>query len=98
MTTLYSLNNGLAGGFLAARLLRGSDDSVYGTTYKGGAYVYGTVFRIAADGALTALAAFDQTNGAYPLAELVQDAADTLYGTTTSGGAYTRSEEHTSEL
>jgi uncharacterized repeat protein (TIGR03803 family) len=89
LTALYSFNNGLAGGFLAAGLLRGSDGSFYGTTYKGGAYGYGTVFRIAADGALTTLAAFDQTNGAYPLAELVQDAAGTLYGTTTSGGAYT---------
>ena len=73
---------------MAAGLLRGSDGNFYGTTYKGGANGNGTVFRITANGALTTLASFNKTNGAFPLAELVQDAGGTFYGTTTGGGAY----------
>ena len=88
LTTLYSFSDGLDGGFVAAGLLRGSDGNFYGTTYNGGAYGYGTVFRMTANGALNTLASFDSTNGAFPLAELVQDAGGTFYGTTSSGGAY----------
>ncbi len=68
-------------------LLKGSDGNFYGTAYKGGAYGYGTVFQLTPAGTLTTLAAFNQTNGAFPLAELVQDAGGTLYGTTTAGGS-----------
>ena len=88
LTTLYSFTNGLDGGHLAAGLLRASDGNFYGTTYKGGAFGYGTVFRISADGVQATLAAFNMTNGAFPLAGLVEDADGTLYGATSSGGAY----------
>ena len=88
LTTLYSFSNGPEGGHLAAGLLRGSDGSFYGTTYKGGANGYGTVFQITASGALKSLASFNSTNGAFPLAELVQDPTGDFYGTTTAGGAY----------
>jgi uncharacterized repeat protein (TIGR03803 family) len=89
LTTLFSFANGPEGGFLAAGLLKGSDGSFYGTTYKGGASGNGTVFRLTANGALTTLVSFNKSNGAFPLAELVQDAGGMFYGTTTSGGAYT---------
>jgi len=88
LTTLYSFSNGPEGGHLAAGLLRGTDGHFYGTTYKGGANGYGTVFQITASGALRSLASFNSTNGAFPLAELVQDPAGNFYGTTTAGGAY----------
>ena len=87
LTTLYSFSDGQDGGFVAAGLLRGSDGSLYGTTYNGGAYGYGTAFQMTTNGALATLASFDSTNGAFPLAELVQDAGGTFYGTTSSGGA-----------
>ena len=88
LTILNSFNNGVDGGHLAAGLVQGSDGNFYGTTYKGGAFGYGTVFRIASNGALTTLASFNKANGAFPLAELVRDAAGTLYGVTTAGGAF----------
>jgi uncharacterized repeat protein (TIGR03803 family) len=88
LTTLYSFSNGLDGGHVAAGLAPGSDGNFYGTSYKGGASGYGTVFQITPNGALTTLASFNNTNGAYPLAELVQDVGGSFYGTTTSGGAY----------
>ena len=88
LTTLHSFSNGQDGGHVAAGLLRGSDGNYYGTTYKGGAAGYGTVFRITTNGTLTTLAFFDNANGALPVAGLVQDAGGDFYGTTTSGGAY----------
>jgi uncharacterized repeat protein (TIGR03803 family) len=88
LTTLYSFTNGLDGGHLAAGLVKGSDGSFYGTTYKGGAYGYGTVFSIATNGAPTSLVSFDQANGAFSTAELVEDASGMFFGTTTSGGTY----------
>ncbi|MCX6915063.1 MAG: immunoglobulin domain-containing protein, partial [Verrucomicrobia bacterium] len=88
LTTLHSFSNGQDGGHVAAGLLRGSDGSYYGTTYKGGAAGYGTIFRLTTNGTLTTLAFFDNANGALPLAGLVQDAGGDFYGTTTSGGAY----------
>ena len=88
LITLYSFTNGLDGGHVAAGLAQGRDGSYYGTTYKGGAFGFGTVFRIATNGSLTSLASFNQTNGAFPLAGLVQDPGGTLYGATSSGGAY----------
>jgi uncharacterized repeat protein (TIGR03803 family) len=87
LSTLYSFTNGLDGGLVAAGLLRGSDGNLYGTTSKGGASGYGTVFGITTNGGLSTLASFNNSNGAYPLAGLVQDPTGNLYGTTTVGGA-----------
>jgi uncharacterized repeat protein (TIGR03803 family) len=69
-------------------LVQGEDGSFYGTTFGG--YppnnVFGTVFRVAANGLLTTLASFVQTNGAHPLAGLGWDDNGMLYGTTSGGG------------
>jgi uncharacterized repeat protein (TIGR03803 family) len=61
----------------------------YGTASTGGAYGAGTVFEIAiGSNAITALAAFNGTNGAAPLAGVTLDPAENLFGTTSQGGAY----------
>jgi len=71
-------------------LIADSVGNLYGTTYTGGKYNHGTVFKLSADGTETVLYSFcSQTNcvdGARPLAALVADHAGTLYGTTYVGG------------
>jgi len=63
--------------------------NLYGTTNYGGAYGYGTVFKLTPSGMETILHSFDLngTDGAYPYASLVRDKKGNLYGTTTEGGA-----------
>jgi uncharacterized repeat protein (TIGR03803 family) len=69
-------------------LLRATNGSFYGVTNQGGAYGYGTVFKITAAGKLTTLHSFNQTDGAYPQAGLIQATNGNFYGTTYVGGAY----------
>ena len=91
-TILHSFNSTDGSGPIA-RLTRGSDGNLYGTTSKGGPYTnahgltLGTVFRVTTNGVFTNLAAFNGTNGAAPIAELIEGADDNFYGTTTRGGA-----------
>ena len=76
------------GGNPYAALVQATDGNLYGTTYTGGAYGDGTVFKITTGGALTPLHSFDGTDGAGPRAGLVLATDGDLYGTTVSGGAY----------
>jgi uncharacterized repeat protein (TIGR03803 family) len=64
------------------------DGTLYGTTYEGGAYGFGTVFAITPSGEETVLHSFGPYNGdgRYPTAALI-DMKGKLYGTTTEGGA-----------
>jgi uncharacterized repeat protein (TIGR03803 family) len=72
-------------------LVVGSDGNFYGTAGDGGAYDWGSVFKITAGGTLTTLYSFcAQTNcpdGAYPQAGLVQATDGNFYGTTSGYGA-----------
>jgi uncharacterized repeat protein (TIGR03803 family) len=65
---------------------------LYGTTFLGGAYGYGTVFTVDTTGKETVLYSFcAQTNcadGMLPRSALIRDKPGTLYGTTTFGGAH----------
>ena len=88
LATLHSFSEGSDGGQPVAGLLLGSDGNFYGTTYAGGIYGYGTVFRLSTNGPLTTLVSFGYANGAYPRAALSQDVAGNFYGTTFQGGAY----------
>jgi uncharacterized repeat protein (TIGR03803 family) len=59
----------------------------YGTTYSGGVYGFGTVFKFDRQGQETVLYSFTGgTDGATPSAGVVRDAQGDLYGTTYSGG------------
>jgi uncharacterized repeat protein (TIGR03803 family) len=69
----------------AARLLRASNGTFYGTTQLGGAHNAGAVFSLAPDGVFTVLHEFDQVNGEWPNA-LIQASDGYLYGTTQTGG------------
>ena len=92
LTGLYSFSGGNNGAGPAG-VVQGSDGYFYGTT-PGGAYadqsghVLGTVFKISANGAFTALYSFTRgIDGANPSA-LVQGSDGYFYGTTSAGGPY----------
>jgi uncharacterized repeat protein (TIGR03803 family) len=90
ITTLASFNNthNLNGINPFGNLVEDSSGNLFGTTYAGGAYNYGTVFELAhGSNTITTLAFFTGTNGANPQAGLVEDTNGNLYGTTFFGGA-----------
>src|ERR1022692_482529 len=95
LTTLYSFCAQSActdGANPVAGLVQATNGDFYGTTENGGAYGYGTVFRITGGGALTTLYSFCAqsgcTDGQNPHAGPVQATNGDLYGTTENGGAY----------
>jgi uncharacterized repeat protein (TIGR03803 family) len=72
-----------------ASLVRDAQGNLYGTTFDGGAYDYGTVFKVDKKGKETVLYSFTgaRGDGYYPIAGLVRDAlSGNLYGTTVGGG------------
>jgi uncharacterized repeat protein (TIGR03803 family) len=70
-------------------LIHDASGNLYGTTYSGGAFGYGTVFKIDSTGKETILYNFSGgTDGLGPDSGVVLDAAGNLYGTTLSGGAF----------
>ena len=66
-----------------------TNGNLYGTTNYGGAYGFGTAFKLTRSGTETILHSFDVngTDGAYPVASLVMYKGN-LYGTTVEGGTY----------
>jgi uncharacterized repeat protein (TIGR03803 family) len=74
-----------------AGLVFDKEGNLYGTTEKGGADGYGTVFELTAAGAEKVLYNFGSQpgDGQRPYASLVFDEKGNLYGTTEYGGAYT---------
>ena len=93
LTTLVSFN-GTNGSVPTGGLVQGDDGSFYGVTSTGGNLSlnygegYGTFFRLATNGTLSAVAVFNQANGSYPDAGLAKGHDGNFYGTTLLGGAY----------
>jgi uncharacterized repeat protein (TIGR03803 family) len=92
---LYSFSgNGTDGATPEAGLIFDAAGNLYGTTYQGGTYGYGTVFELtpAGGGGWTeqVLHSFNNNgaDGSLPAAGLIFDAAGNLYGTTSYGGTY----------
>jgi uncharacterized repeat protein (TIGR03803 family) len=87
LTTLHRFNGGADGAYPAGSLIQGADGKYYGTTSQGGTNGSGgTVFKMAANGAVTILHQFGAGDGANPAAGLVQGWDGNLYGTTEAGG------------
>ena len=87
-TTLVSFN-GNDGAYSEATLITDSHGNLFGTTSKGGAYGYGTVFELKTDSTTatgyastpTTLVSFNGTDP-YPFAGLIADASGNLFGVT----------------
>lgn len=87
-TVLLSFTGGSDGAVPAASLIMDQQGNLYGTTVNGGAYGWGTVFKLNPSGNETVLYSFTGGNdGKQPMGGLVMDAANNLYGTTYGGGA-----------
>lgn len=83
--------SGPDGAVLYSGVIVGSDDRLYGVTYRGGANGFGTVFAYdTGTGQRTTLHSFNSANGAYPYSTLVEASDGRLYGTTYIGGAKNR--------
>ena len=70
-------------------IVEGKDGFLYGTTYSGGGFGFGTIYRMANDGtAFTILRHFGQgfADGKYPLGRLFEGGDGFLYGTASEGG------------
>jgi len=82
-----------------ASLIFDTAGNLYGTTYQGGEYGYGVVFKLAPDGkggwAETVLHSFHDRPGANPWANLIFDSAGNLFGTTAGLGGRTAGDSPT---
>lgn len=84
-TVLYSFTGGTDGSNPYAGVVRDAAGNLYGTTAAGGAYNFGTVFKVDTNANETVLHSFaGGTDGGDPEAGLLLDETGTLYGTTPS--------------
>jgi uncharacterized repeat protein (TIGR03803 family) len=86
---LYSFKGKHDGSWPTTGVIRDAEGNLYGTTYSGGKYNLGTVFKLDKTGKETVLHHFKGSprDGANPLAGLLRDAEGNLYGTTSLGGS-----------
>jgi uncharacterized repeat protein (TIGR03803 family) len=87
-TILHSFTGGKDGSGPQAGVAIDAQGNVYGTTYNGGAYNAGVVYRITASGQESVLYAFTGgADGGNPYAAVTLDSAGNLWGTVFNGGA-----------
>jgi uncharacterized repeat protein (TIGR03803 family) len=88
-TVEYSFDGAASGAYPNGGLVRDVEGNLYGTAYQGGAYNYGTIFKITALGQFTVLYSFPGgVAGANPYANLNLDQQGNIFGITYTGGAY----------
>lgn len=87
-TVLHSFAGGNDGANPYAGVTQGSDGNFYGTTYNGGRYGFGAVFKLTPGGTETVLYSFagGSSDGAYPEAGLTLGNDGNFYGSTYQGG------------
>jgi uncharacterized repeat protein (TIGR03803 family) len=83
--TLHTFTNTGDGSHPHAGLVLDGNGNLYGTTYDGTIYNFGTVFELSPAGTLTTLHVFTDNDGHLPDADLIRDGSGNLYGTTTFG-------------
>ena len=83
---LHTFSGGWDGGQPRAGLIRDAAGNLYGTTYSGGAFMAGTVFKLDPSGLETVLLSFSSMLG-YPQAGVVRDDSGNLFGTTVGNPA-----------
>jgi uncharacterized repeat protein (TIGR03803 family) len=86
LTTLYSFTGPPGGESPVATPFLGADGALYGITAQGGAFNWGTIFRMALDATPITFYSFCSesgcTDGSFPNAPLIQAASGNFYGTT----------------
>jgi uncharacterized repeat protein (TIGR03803 family) len=88
-TVEYSFDGGASGAYPNGGLVRDAKGNLYGTTYQGGTYNFGTIFKITALGQFTVLYSFPGgVSGANPYADLTLDQQGNIFGVTATGGAH----------
>lgn len=89
-TVLHEFD-GSAGDDPYGNLLFASNQYLYGTTYLGGLYNKGIIYKMKPDGTnFMVIHNFDGTYGERPLTGLIEDANGYLYATTQSGGTFSK--------
>jgi uncharacterized repeat protein (TIGR03803 family) len=90
-SVLYSFAGGKDGSEPYAGLAFDAAGNLYGTTYEGGSYSDGTVFKLTPTGnghwTESVIHTFNETNGAAPVGGLVLDGKGNVYGVTSGGGS-----------
>jgi uncharacterized repeat protein (TIGR03803 family) len=87
-SVLWNFGNGTDGQSPVAALIMDTSGNLYGTTISGGAYEWGTVFKLTAQGNESVLWNFGNGTDGYEPQGLIMDTSGNLYGTTAAGGAY----------
>jgi len=64
----------------------GADGNLYGTTWVGGAFGFGTVFKMSPEGVFSTIWEFESASDGYPEAGLLAASDGNLYGTTFGPG------------
>jgi uncharacterized repeat protein (TIGR03803 family) len=87
---MFSFDYNTTGAYPYGGLIQATDGNFYGTASQGGVNLYGTVFRMTANGTPTALFSFDNsaTYGGYPYCGLTQAPDGSLYGANYAGGTF----------
>jgi uncharacterized repeat protein (TIGR03803 family) len=89
---IHNFGNGTDGFGPSAGMIFDALGNLYGTTYQGGAYGYGTVFELTPTGEggwserVLHHFTYDGKDGFNPVASLILDSWGNLYGTTLDGG------------
>ncbi len=89
-TALVNFAGTANGALPEAGLVADKAGDLFGTTYKGGTFGYGTVFELKYTGSgynFITLLNFDQIDGQNPKGNLLLDNKGNLFGTTVNGGA-----------
>jgi len=85
-TVLYNFNSIPNGGGGPGAVVLADAGNLYGTTYLGGEFNDGVVFKLEPGGPYAVLHQFAGSDGNYPVGTLVLDAEGNLYGATAYGG------------
>ncbi len=89
VTVIHSFNGGTDGGYCYGSITEGTDGNLYGITYQGGTYGYGTIFKVNKTGSsFTVLKHFNSAaDGSYSKSDLIQATDGKFYGITYAGGS-----------
>jgi len=89
ISTLHTFSGGNDGAHPRGTLAQGTDGSLYGTCYEGGADGLGTVFKMSTSGKFATLYSFTGgSDSADPAAGLVQASDGNFYGTASGSSDY----------